>query len=65
MGLFDVCVPEGIIYSNRNEGGRLPKNEEIIEKIWEYLERPDRRSLGGEGAPKDVPERGIAERGCT
>lgn len=65
MGLFDVYVPEGIIYSNRNEGGRLPKNEEIIEKIREYLERPDGPSLGGQGAPKDLPGRGIAETGCT
>jgi predicted Rdx family selenoprotein len=64
-GLFDVYVADGMIYSNRSAGGRLPENEEIIEKIRKYLERPDRPSMGDQGAPKDVPDRVIAESGCT
>jgi predicted Rdx family selenoprotein len=38
-GLFDVYADEGIIYSNRTEGGRLPRNEEVIEKLRKYQER--------------------------
>ena len=64
-GLFEVYVADGMIYSNRSAGGRLPENEEIIEKIREYLERPDRPSLGGQGAPRDVPGRGTTESWCT
>ena len=39
VGLFDVYVDEGIIYSNRREGGRRPANEEVVQRIREYLGR--------------------------
>ncbi len=38
-GLFEVYVPDGVLYSNRSEGGRLPRNEEIIEKLRRHQER--------------------------
>jgi hypothetical protein len=33
VGIFDVYVDEWVVYSNRREGGRLPKNEEVIRRI--------------------------------
>jgi predicted Rdx family selenoprotein len=64
-GLFEVYVADGMIYSNRSAGGRLPENEEMIEKIRKYLERPDRPSMDDQGVPKEVPEGDIAGSGCT
>jgi|GEM_PF-1804719 len=49
-GLFDVYADGGIIYSNRTEGGRLPRNEEIIEKL---------RGCG-EPSPKSAPASGCS-----
>ncbi len=34
-GLFEVHADGRIIYSNLTEGGRLPRKEEIIEKLME------------------------------
>ena len=31
--MFEVCADGEIIYSNWSEGGRLPGNEEVIEKL--------------------------------
>jgi predicted Rdx family selenoprotein len=33
IGVFDVYADEWVIYSNRKEGGRLPKNAEVIQRI--------------------------------
>ena len=41
--MFDVYVDESVIYSNRREGGRLPKNDEIIQRIRDYQASPLRR----------------------
>jgi predicted Rdx family selenoprotein len=40
MGLFDVYADEFVIYSNRREGGRLPKSEEILQRIRDFLSLP-------------------------
>jgi predicted Rdx family selenoprotein len=39
VGIFDVYVDEWVVYSNRREGGRLPKNEEVIQRIRDYQGR--------------------------
>ena len=39
VGIFDVYVDEWVVYSNRREGGRLPKNEEVIRRIRDYQGR--------------------------
>ena len=49
-GLFEVHVADGVLYSNRSEGGRLPRNEEIIEKLRRYQERRQgSKASGAEG----------------
>jgi len=55
LGIFDVYVEEGIIYSNRRAGGRLPGSDEIIQRLREYQERrteavPGQDSSGAAGA---------------
>jgi len=49
-GLFEVSVPDGVIYSNRSEGGRLPRDEEIIEKLRKYQESRQGGAATGAGA---------------
>ena len=39
VGMFDVYVDEWVVYSNRREGGRLPKNEEVVQRIRDYRGR--------------------------
>jgi predicted Rdx family selenoprotein len=39
VGMFDVYVDEWVVYSNRREGGRLPKNEEVVQRIRDYQGR--------------------------
>jgi predicted Rdx family selenoprotein len=39
VGMFDVYVDEWVVYSNRREGGRLPKNDEVVRRIRDYQER--------------------------
>ena len=65
MGLFDVYVDEGIIYSNRIEGGRLPKNEEVIEKLRKYQERREGSAARDREAKLGAPRGTAAESGCT
>jgi hypothetical protein len=65
VGLFDVYVDNGVIYSNRREGGRLPGNEEIIEKIRKYQARPGRPAARDREAKQDASESAIAGSGCT
>jgi hypothetical protein len=60
LGLFDVYVEEGVLYSNRREGGRLPTNEEIIERLRKHEERRAGRDPGREPSGD-----AIAEGGCT
>jgi hypothetical protein len=51
-GLFEVYVPDGVMYSNRSEGGRLPRNEEIIEKLRTHQEcRQGSAATGAEAKP--------------
>lgn len=61
-GLFDVYVDEGIIYSNRTEGGRLPRHEEVIEKLRTHQERREGRGVSGRGAK---PGGAAPESGCA
>ena len=42
VGMFDVYVDEWVVYSNRREGGRLPKNEEVVQRIRDYQGRSSR-----------------------
>lgn len=49
-GLFEVYVDAGILYSNRIEGGRLPKNEEVIERLRKYQESRQGGAATGAGA---------------
>lgn|GEM_PF-4780254 len=37
-GAFNVNVDRSTVYSNLNEGGCLPDDEEIIERLREYHE---------------------------
>jgi hypothetical protein len=57
LGVFEVCLGDRLVYTNRMHGGRLPTDEEIIEKIREYQERPrpSARDLGGEGQAANTP----------
>jgi predicted Rdx family selenoprotein len=45
IGVFDVYADEWVIYSNRKEGGRLPKNAEVIQRI---------RDIQGRASPGKV-----------
>jgi len=65
VGLFDVYVDDGVIYSNRREGGRLPRNEEIIEKIRKYQARPGRPAARNREAKQDTPGSTVTESGCS
>ena len=49
IGTFDVYADEWVIYSNRREGGRLPKNEEVVQRIRDYrgLSSPSRATRSG------------------
>ena len=65
VGLFDVYVDDGVIYSNRREGGRLPRNEEIIEKIRKYQARPGQPAARNREAKQDTPGSTVTESGCS
>jgi len=65
VGLFDVYVDDGVIYSNRREGGRLPQNEEIIEKIRKYQARLGQTAARDPEAKQDASESAITGSGCT
>jgi hypothetical protein len=45
-GLFEVHADGEIIYSNLAEGGRLPRKEEIIEKLRGCPETPQQGAPG-------------------
>jgi hypothetical protein len=49
-GLFEVYVDAGTLYSNRIEGGRLPTNEEVIERLRKYQESRQGGEATGAGA---------------
>ena len=51
VGIFDVYIDEWVVYSNRRECGRLPKNDEIISKIKDYQTRP---TLPTKGVPSNT-----------
>jgi predicted Rdx family selenoprotein len=44
--LFDVYVDESVIYSNRREGGRLPKNEDVLQRMRDFLSDPAQPEKG-------------------
>jgi len=46
IGLFDVYADESVIYSNRREGGRLPKNQEVLQRIRDFLSLPAQPKKG-------------------
>jgi len=60
-GLFEVDVADGVLYSNRSEGGRLPRNEDIIEKLRRYQER---RQGSKAGSAEAKPGGAGPESGC-
>jgi predicted Rdx family selenoprotein len=55
VGIFDVYVDESVIYSNRKEGGRLPKNDEIVQRIRDYQARLDVPRKARPNPNKEVP----------
>jgi predicted Rdx family selenoprotein len=59
IGLFDVYADEFVIYSNRREGGRLPKNQEVLQRIRDFLSLPAQPKKGratGKGPATAAPE---------
>jgi predicted Rdx family selenoprotein len=52
VGIFDVYVDESVIYSNRKEGGRLPKNDEVIQRIRDYQGRSALPTKGDQSTDK-------------
>jgi len=59
IGLFDVYADESVIYSNRREGGRLPKSEEVLQRIRDFLSLPAQPKKGrttGKSPATTVPE---------
>ncbi len=62
--MFDVYLDESVIYSNRREGGRLPKNEEVLERIRDFLSlpaQPKKGSAARKGPATAAPE---SQCGC-
>ena len=62
--MFDVYVDEWVVYSNRREGGRLPKNEEVVQRIRDFLTLPAQPKKGraaGKGPAVAAPE---SQCGC-
>ena len=55
VGIFDVYVDEWVVYSNRREGGRLPKNEEVIRRIRDYQTEPTLPTQGEQSTNKKAP----------
>ena len=55
VGIFDVYVDEWVVYSNRREGGRLPKNEEVIRRIRDYQGRLAVPRKGRMSSSKEAP----------
>jgi len=37
-GIFEVTIKDQIIYTNRQQCGCLPDNEEVLQRIGEYKE---------------------------
>ena len=70
IGLFDVYVDEWVVYSNRREGGRLPRNDDIIARIKDYQTRPSlpakgvQSKSGNKGAGADQPQSNDTQCGC-
>ena len=64
MGLFDVYADEFVIYSNRREGGRLPKNQEVLQRIRDFLSLPIQTKKGE--TPRKGQSKGASggECGC-
>jgi len=68
VGIFDVYVDEWVVYSNRREGGRLPKNEEVVQRIRDYqgrlaVPRKGRSSSSKEAPPEVDQSQTVAECG--
>lgn len=57
VGMFDVYADEWVIYSNRREGGRLPQNAEVIQRIRDYQGRaaPSKGSRGQVSQSQEAP----------
>ncbi len=64
VGIFDVYVDESVIYSNRKEGGRLPKNDEIVQRIRDYQARPAPQTKGRRNLGKEAPVQSGGQCGC-
>ena len=60
VGMFDVYVDEWVVYSNRREGGRLPENEEVVQRIRDYQ---GRSSPGKETRLRADKSQSVAECG--
>lgn len=53
--MFDVYVDEWVVYSNRREGGRLPQNNEVIQRIRDYQGRPALPTKGRPSPNREAP----------
>ena len=56
--MFDIYVDESVIYSNRREGGRLPKTDEIIQRIRDYQAKPAPPARRAQSGTKKAPAGG-------
>jgi predicted Rdx family selenoprotein len=63
--MFDIYVDESVIYSNRREGGRLPKTDEIIQRIRDYQAKPARPARGAQSGTKKAPAGGGESRAAA
>jgi predicted Rdx family selenoprotein len=55
VGIFDVYADEWVVYSNRREGGRLPQNEQVIQRIRDYQARLVVPSKGRSNSNREAP----------
>ena len=64
-GIFEVYASKRIIYSNWNECGRLPKNEEIIVKLRNHQALFSVSPAHEQQAEQDKSLDGIVKSGCS
>lgn len=64
-GIFEVYASKGIIYTNRSECGRLPKNEEIILKLRNHQAHLAVSPAREQQAKQDKSSDGIVGEGCS
>lgn len=67
-GIFEVAIGGQVVYTNQKECGRLPENEEILQKLQEHLGYPPQNRShtyqAGQGTETNRTEAG-AGCGCS